>query len=210
MKQFNNGHLKRAILKSYSCEIEKLKSGSLECTFLNDKVDIESRIRVILVEGNAYSDAQGIHIRRLNSNAELNESVSDAIETALKDNFNHIWIHNPTKQTPERQAHRAQILIGWMEANEKTIAGNYPLNKLTVDATKVISGMTGEQLDVVLALVSGTYSRAHDESRANWVPLYRTFSDEARKRMSKRAFMKLLDTANTAQFESKQKGLSHD
>lgn len=193
MKVFNNGHLKRAVLKAYSADIAKTKSGSLECSFDNDDGSADV-VRVILVTGNAYENAQGIHLRRLNDIDDLNSAISNALETALKDGFNHIWVHNPHKPTEERRQSRIKCAKGWVEANSKSVAGNYSLNKLHVDVDAVLESMTEAQLDVLVAMVSGTFSRAHDESRANWVPLFKAYQAYVIKTKGHKVAMKIHDS----------------
>jgi hypothetical protein len=177
--RFNYGHVKRAALKMFDIQIEQSPSRGVVLVFnINDTEDRQDRVRVVLVDGPSYGHEQGIHLSRIESREDLERSLADAVETALKDMFPTIWIHQPYRPSVERREARLKCALSWLKANEGHVASNYNLSKLQVNPEQVLAGMTEEQLDVVNALVAGTFSRASDETRAYWSPKYH----EQRKR----------------------------
>ncbi len=117
-------------------------------------------VRIVLVEGNSYSDEIGCHIRMFETREELESSLVSAVETALKDNFLTIWVHQKPKQTEETKAKRVKNAREWLDSkNLDQFQVKYSLNKKCIsDAEQVLESMSQDQLDVLLGMVSAAYS----------------------------------------------------
>jgi hypothetical protein len=155
----------RNILNQVALEVIESPSQGLVGIF-----DGDERVRVVLCD-DGHRNHVGIHIFKLeNSGEDLESHLLDAIETALKDNFPTIYVYMSPKPNEDRRLRRIETAKQWTKSNN--VALQYALNKLHLDADKVLETMSEDQIDVLLAMVSGNSARASDERRAYWAPLY--------------------------------------
>lgn len=132
-------------------------------------------VRIVLVEGNDSSYEQGLHIRNLADKSELEGSLVDACNTALKDNFSTIFVHMQPKPSEERRLRRIEGAKAWLRSGkvvEQFALGN-SLNKRGLNneqlVDKVLESMTEDQLDVLMALASASYSQGCTSTRKFFV-----------------------------------------
>lgn len=156
----NYKRVSNIILKNFECEVIKSPARGVVAVLERNV----THIRIVLIEGNWNSNECGIHIRRLeNSGADLEHSLVDAINTAAKDGFTCIYIHMKPKPNEKRRAHRLETLKQWL--GKKSFTLNHALGKLELDAAETLNQLTEDQIDVVLAMVSGMYGAGCDETR---------------------------------------------
>jgi hypothetical protein len=171
----NYGHIKRIISKSFECSIIEARCNGIVLIF-SEGTDDEQRVIVRLVDGRSCEQDAGIHLRKLHTREDLVYHLNDAVETALKDGWHRIYIHRKPKASEERRLSRAETAKGWLKPARSGKGEPVPLNcslsRLEVDAEAVIDSMTEDQLDVLLAMVAGTYQQSHTDSREHWAPMY--------------------------------------
>lgn len=170
MKVLNYGHIKRALLKSFS-NIELIDSPARGVVACFGEIGDE-RVRIVLVGAEEYKSEVGIHINRIENKEELEARLVDAVETAMKDNFPTIWVHRSVEYTAERRERKLATLMPWIESMRKRVDSNHSLNKLHTEIEQTLESMSGEQIECVLALIVASSTRAHGESREWWSKSY--------------------------------------
>ena len=161
----NYKRIQNIIEKHFEVEaIEKSRCRGIVAVFVRN-VD---HVRIVLVDGHydSYME-QGIHLRQLRKN-DLEHYLVDALNTALKDGFSTIYIHQEQKSKPETQERRRESILGWMK---------YPwfgamTSTLDVSVEETLETMDDKQLALVLKLISAAYQSAGDAGRKHWAPKY--------------------------------------
>lgn len=165
----NYGALKRLLTKMYpDASIEKARGQGLVVVWADGDVTnpepVDTRIRVVLADGNDYSNEIGIHLRRLEK-SELWNALGDAFETAEKDMFPTVWIHMNPKPNPKMREARIKAVKSWIESGQKHVNTSYSINKLPFDPEACLETMNDDQLALVLALIADNYHKGANDTR---------------------------------------------
>ncbi len=165
----NYKRIKNIISKHFGCDVEKSRTQGIVAVLERN----ETHVRIILVDGiRSYSDQVGIHLSRLeNSGEDLEYCLVDAIQTASKDNFPAVYIHQTPKPDADRRNSKIKSVKQWL-SDDKRMELQYSLRKLEVDAMATLETMDENQLSLLLAAIAGMYQSSHTESRNKWAPMY--------------------------------------
>lgn len=151
--------------KSYNdVSIDKARGQGVVLTFLGADDAEQDRVRIVLVDHNSYRSDIGIHIKLSNS---LDHDLVDAVETAFKDNYPTIWVHQPRKPNEETRKLKIECVKGWLK--KPRVELKHSLSKV-FDFEGTLESMNEEQLQLLLSFISGIYQSASSESREHWGP----------------------------------------
>lgn len=162
----NYKRIKNIINKNFSVEV--IDSPAKGIVLVDP--DSDRRVRVILVDYNYHTTSSevGIHCRLMDK-SELEGQLIDAIETAFKDMFPCIYLHQTPKPSEERRLSRIKTVRSWLE--KPRVELQCSLNKV-FDLDSTLESMSEPQLDLLLAFISGIFQSAHGDSRDKWCPRY--------------------------------------
>lgn len=138
-------------------------------------------LRIVLVDGNSYEREQGIHLRRIETKVELERALVDAVETAHKDLFTCIYIHQSPKPSVETKARQIKAVQGWIDSDRNREIGR-GVNTLPIDPATTLESMDSNQLALVLKLISGAFQSGATSTREFWSPKYHAFRKELERR----------------------------
>jgi|SRR6185312_10995404 len=167
------------LLTKIGAEIIKSPTHGLAAVF-DVGLDTEQRVRVVLCDGNQYSNEIGCHMTRIDQDS-FESHLYDTLETALKDNFPTIRIHQRSKPDEDLRQRKIKAVEGWIEAFNKRADASYSLRKLEFEPLEVIKGMTQDQIEAVLALIVASSVRASGESRDWWSKAYHELKAELKQ-----------------------------
>lgn len=161
--------IKNIIKNNFDLVITKARSNGLVIS--DEHQDNNLRCRIVLVNGNEYSNEQGIHIFGIE---DLEHHLCDAIQTAEKDMWPTIWIHQKPKPNQEREKSLKKGIKKWVEACDKKAVSRVSVNKNMrfLDLDAVIESLTEDQAQAVLSMMSACYRKAGEEGREFWSPAY--------------------------------------
>lgn len=153
-------------------KITNILQNNFECEVINSPakgkvVNFEDQsIRIILVDHNPHTiDTRvGIHLKMIDKN-DLEHDLVDAVETALKDMYPAIYIHQKPKDSPQKRERLLKGIQNWIEASEKQCITNHMFKKLFTPKTDTLNSMTTEQLELTLKLIAMGYQKAGEDSR---------------------------------------------
>lgn len=149
---------------NFECEIIQSPVNGIVAIFSPGTED-EQRVRVILQDFcyHTLQTSVGIHHKMVNKN-DLEYNLTDAMETALKDNFPAIYIHQQPKEPRRSKESLLKAIKGWTDAFEKK-GITYQMRKMFLPLEDVLATMDENQLHAVLMLISCAYRKAGDDSR---------------------------------------------
>lgn len=146
--------------------IFKAKGPGIVLQFLELEETADDRVRIVLCDFNSNRSEIGIHIKL---SKDIESDLLDAIETAFRDNYPAIYIHQKPKPSETRRLSRIKTVGSWLKKPRFEL--KHSLNKL-FDVEGTLNSMSEDQLDLLLAFISGTYQSSHSESREHWAPKY--------------------------------------
>lgn len=160
----NYKRVQNIVSKAYGeVEFEKSPTRGLVVVFERNV----THLRIVLVEGYYGSQESGIHLRQLTRD-NLEHYLLDAVETALKDNFSTIYVHQETKDTPERREASIKSVQSWFD--KPWFGAN--LSEVECDVDEVLGTMTAQQLDLLRKCISAAFQHGGDSSRQYWAPKF--------------------------------------
>jgi hypothetical protein len=163
----NYKRIKSIITHNFNVEdIIKSPTNGIVAVFVRN-VD---HVRIVLVDGYYGSNEQGIHLRQLNK-SNLEHYLVDAINTALKDGFSTIYIHQSDKPSEDRRKRSIECVQKWMD-NPNHVELRVSMSYLCVDPIETLESMTDEQLRLVCKIIGGMYQTGASSSREYWSPKY--------------------------------------
>jgi hypothetical protein len=137
--------------------IEPARTNGFVAVFEDDE---QTRIRVVLCDGEYHNHTEiGIHLKGIE---DLQNRLVDAFETAFKDGFSAIYIHQRRKL--DMRESRLKCLNSWIEAFEKSNQ-DYNLNKLLFNPGETLNQLSDVQLEVVNALIACAFHHGAQSSR---------------------------------------------
>lgn len=161
----NYKRIKNILLNNFGDSAEVINSPAKGLVLVMDTQAIDdNRVRVVLQDFSSHSMSSdiGIHLKLVNIK-DLEHDLLDAIETAFKDNYPTIYIHQKPK-APFRDKDSLLKSIGeWVDASKKVGVG-YSLKKL-FNLNEVLDSMNEDQLQAVLALMATCYQKAGEDGR---------------------------------------------
>lgn len=163
----NNKRLKNIVLNNFDgVELGEARTKGFVVKF-DQGLESEHWVRVELVDTSEYyKGQQGIHVKLSSS---IEGDLVDALETACKDLFRVIYIHQKPKSSEERRKRRIENVRSWIKKPRFEL--KHSLSKVyDVDAT--LESLNEDQVDLLLAFISGIYQSASSESREHWAPKY--------------------------------------
>lgn len=120
--------------------------------------DGDESVRVQLVDGaSSASSGIGIHIRIQHTKEALEGALVDAIETALKDNYPCIYIHQSPKITSDRTERKRKGIQDWMKS--------LSLYQFEFDADSIVNSLEPEQVELVLKLIAESFHHGAESVR---------------------------------------------
>jgi hypothetical protein len=122
-------------------------------------------VRVELVDSSSYvKSLPGIHVRLTDS---LEHDLVDAIQTAEKDGFHVIYVHQKPKADPMRAESLKKSIRNWIKAIESNgySGGLGSIEKPFMPISETLDSMTEDQLEAVLMLCSACYQKCGYDSR---------------------------------------------
>lgn len=165
----------RRILESTGASVVKSRTNGLVAVYDNS-LDSEQRVRVVLVDGRSYESEIGCHMTMIDTDS-FDSHLTDTVETALKDSFPTIWIHQKSKPSEDRRKHLVISVQKWVESFQN-VESKHALNKIDFDLNKCLDGMTEDQIDAVQKLISAAFNKGHHDSRKFWSKSYHEIKDQ--------------------------------
>lgn len=160
----NYKRLENILARNFNCKVIKSPARGIVAIF-NQGTEDEQRVRVILIDYSHHklTSAVGIHCKLLNK-SDLEDQLVDAVETATKDLFPAIYIHQKSKAPRRSKDSLIEVIHKWIEASRKT-GVTYSLNKPFVPVEDTLNTMNEDQLEAVLMLISMGYQKSGEDSR---------------------------------------------
>ncbi len=160
----NYKRIKTILNKNFECELEQSRSNGI--VFITED---DLRVRIVLTTANSDANEIGIHLHSMKDTQELESCLVDAIQTALKDNFPCIYIHQHKKLTQEDDARIIKNISEWVANMESKADSNHLILKLSrdfnLDVAETIGSMSPEQRKVLMSLIVSSNIRGHSDCR---------------------------------------------
>lgn len=170
----NYKRIQRVLVDS-GAEVERSRTNGLVAIY-DQGLNSEQRVRVVLVDGNSYQSEIGCHMTRIDSES-FDTHLANTIETALKDMFPTIWVHQKPKPSTERRESLILSVNKWIDSFQN-VESKHILNKLDFDLKECLETMTEDQIDAVQKLISAAFNKGHHDSRTFWSKSYHEIKDQ--------------------------------